>query len=94
MATKPKTVNKVSTRKAKDMFSSSKRKTVDNDDLTMVVRETNFGLTCRYELVQHFGTTHGENRLMSSQSSLDKDQIMADAKELARKLNVLLVEVK
>ncbi len=97
MATKTtKQVKAVKTprRKAGDMFANPKRKTVDNDDLTIVVRETNFGMTLRYELVQHFGNTSGEDRLMSSQSQLDKEGLMEDAKELARKLNVPLVEVK
>lgn len=98
MATKPKTevkkVVKTTTKKAKDLFASPKRKTVDNDDLTVVIRATNFGLTSRYELVQHFGTAYAETVLLKSNSQLDGDMVQADAKSLAKKLNVPVVEVK
>lgn len=66
-------------------------KTVDNDDLTVVVKEAVFGLASKYSLVQHYGTTTGEVTLMTSNPSFDREEVVTQARELSKKLNVMIV---
>lgn len=72
---------------------ATKRKTVDNDDLTIIVKETVFGVTSRYELVQNYSTS-GEVTLLKSNNILDKEQVDRDARDLAKKLNVPIYSIK
>lgn len=82
---------KVAEQKRKNAASKTSRvKTVDNDDLTVVVKGSVFGLASKYALVQHYNTTHGEVTLMTSNPSFDREEVVTQAQALAKKLNVLV----
>lgn len=87
-----KTVAEVKTKvRANAASKTSRVKTVDNDDLTVVVKETVFGLASKYALVRHYGTTTGEETLMTSLPSFDREETVSKARELSKKLNVMIV---
>ena len=82
---------KVAENKRKNAASKTSRvKTVDNDDLTVVVKGSVFGLASKYALVQHYNTTTGETTLMTSNPSFDREEVVTQAQALAKKLNVLV----
>ena len=84
--------SKVAEVKRKNAASKTSRvKTVDNDDLTVVVKGSVFGLASKYSLVQHYNTTHGEVTLMTSNPSFDREEVVEQARTLSRKLNVMIV---